>query len=134
MPNSSRVIRSDRFILTTSGIAFIVLAIVLSSPLAQANIPGMNTFARVSTSHKTYAPAYVTANTGDVEFDYAANRRLQKQLALDASKKQLNAGKNPKLQAAAKRNISLHNKEIAKLDRWLIANIGSKKKIQTGSK
>lgn len=60
--------------------------------------------------------------TGDTDYDFAANMRMHHQMAVDMSQAQLKNGKNPQMLRMAKHIIAAQKKEIAVLDKWLIAH------------
>jgi len=60
--------------------------------------------------------------TGDTDYDFAANMRMHHQMAVDMSQAELKNGKNPQMLRMAKHIIAAQKKEIAVLDKWLIAH------------
>ncbi|MFN3791492.1 MULTISPECIES: DUF305 domain-containing protein [Massilia] len=57
--------------------------------------------------------------TGDHDHDFAMMMRSHHQAGIDMAKAQLKNGKDPQMQAMAKKVISDQTKEIKKLDQWL---------------
>lgn len=119
MPSQTKATRSHRFILSATGIAFIVLVMAISSPGASANISGSNHSRAIPAKQASHTSAHALFLTGDVDFDYAANMRMHHQLAIEMSQAQIRNGKNPKLRSLANKIIAEHRKEIAILDQWM---------------
>jgi uncharacterized protein (DUF305 family) len=126
MPSPTEATRSHRFILSSTGIAFIALATAIASPGSNANIAIANRPQTMAVKQTYQTSKHAMFLTGDADFDYAANMRLHLQLALEMAQAQIKSGKNPALRKMAERVISAHNREIAQLDRWMVANIKSK--------
>ena len=57
--------------------------------------------------------------TGDQDYDFAMMMRSHHQAGIDMAKAQLKNGKDPQMQAMAKKVISDQTKEIKKLDQWM---------------
>ncbi|SFC77676.1 DUF305 domain-containing protein [Massilia yuzhufengensis] len=57
--------------------------------------------------------------TGDHDHDFAMMMRSHHQAGIDMAKAQLKNGKDPQMQAMAKKVISDQTKEIKKLDQWM---------------
>lgn len=57
--------------------------------------------------------------SGNHDHDFAAMMRSHHQAGIDMAKAQLKHGKDPQMQAMAKKIISDQTKEIKKLDQWL---------------
>ncbi len=57
--------------------------------------------------------------TGDHDHDFAMMMRSHHQAGIDMAKAQLKNGKDPQMQAMAKKIISDQTKEIKKLDQWM---------------
>ena len=57
--------------------------------------------------------------TGDHDHDFAMMMRSHHQAGIDMAKDQLKNGKDPQMQAMAKKVISDQTKEIKKLDQWM---------------
>jgi hypothetical protein len=119
MPSQTKATRSHRFILSATGIAFIVLVMAIASPGASANISGSNRPRDIPLKQTSHTTAHALFLTGDVDFDYAANMRMHHQLAIEMSQAQIRNGKNPKLRNLANKIIAEHRKEIAVLDQWM---------------
>lgn len=65
--------------------------------------------------------------TGDHDHDFAMMMRSHHQAGIDMAKAQLKNGKDPQMQAMAKKVISDQTKEIKKLDQWLEKHKASSK-------
>lgn len=65
--------------------------------------------------------------TGDHDHDFARMMRSHHQAGIDMAKAQLKNGKDPQMQAMAKKVISDQTKEIKKLDQWLAKHNASSK-------
>lgn len=57
--------------------------------------------------------------TGDPDHDFAMMMRSHHQAGVDMAKAQLKNGKDPQMQAMAKKIIADQTKEIRKLDQWM---------------
>lgn len=122
MPSQTKATRSHRFILSTTGLAFIALAIAIASPGTEANISGSIRSEAIPVRQTGHTAAHALFLTGDVDFDYAANMRMHHQLAIEMSQAQIRNGKNPKLRNLANKIIAQHRKEIAILDQWMASS------------
>lgn len=65
--------------------------------------------------------------TGNHDHDFAMMMRSHHQAGIDMAKAQLKNGKDPQMQAMAKKIISDQTKEIKKLDQWLEKHKASSK-------
>ena len=65
--------------------------------------------------------------TGDHDHDFAMMMRSHHQAGIDMAKAELKNGKDPQMQAMAKKIISDQTKEIKKLDQWLAKHKASSK-------
>lgn len=126
MPYQTKATRSHRLILSASGIAIISLVLLISSPLASANIAGANPPQMQAAKQINQTNKHTMFATGNVDFDYAVNLRMHHQLAVELSQEQLRNGKNPKLRSMAIQLIAAHKKEISVLDRWIASQTTSK--------
>lgn len=135
MTIESKVVRSDRFTLSVTGFALIVLIIALgTSAQANANIRGMNDGKGVAVKQTQQTNMHAMFLTGDVDFDYAANMRIHQKLALDMSQSQLKNGKSARLRSMAARMAAQQKNEIATLDRWMATQTQIKSKVLMSSK
>ena len=134
MPYQTKATRSHRFILTASGVAIITLVLLISSPLASANIAGANRPQTMAAKQINQTNKHAMFSTGDVDFDYAVNLRMHHQLAVELSQEQLRNGKNPKLRSMAIQLIAAHKKEIVLLDRWIASQTTAKTRTLLSSR
>ena len=135
MPSESKVVRADRFTLSITGLALIVLVIAIgTSAQANANIRGMNSSQTAPVKQSQHTNQHAMFMTGDVDFDYAANMRIHQKLALDMSQAQLKNGKSARLRSMAARMIAQHKNEIVSLDRWIATQTEIKSKRALASK
>lgn len=65
--------------------------------------------------------------TGDHDHDFAMMMRSHHQAGIDMAKAQIKNGKDPQMQAMAKKILSDQTKEIKKLDQWLAKHKASAK-------
>ena len=65
--------------------------------------------------------------TGDPDHDFAMMMRSHHQAGVDMAKAQLRNGKDPQMQAMAKKIIADQTKEIKKLDQWMAKHHPSQK-------
>ncbi len=129
MTIESKVVRSDRFTLSITGLALIVLVIAIgTSAQANANILDMNNDKTTVVKQTRHTNSHAMFITGDVDFDYAANMRIHQKLALDMSQAQLKNGKSARLRSMAARMVAQQKNEIAILDRWMATQTQIKSK------
>lgn len=134
MPYQTKATRSNRFILSASGIAIIAVVMLIATPRSRANIAGMNSVQTLSTQQISHTNMHAMFLTGDVDFDYAANMRIHQKLAVEMSQAQLRNGKNPKMRSMAAKIIAAQNKDVVLLDRWLVAQSKVKPKSLLSAK
>jgi len=126
--------RSHRFILSTTGLIFIALALAITANGSNANISGITRAQTVPAKYTSHTNTHTLFPTGDVDFDYAANMRMHHQIAVEMSQAQVRNGKNKVLRIMAMRIVAKHNDEIAKLDRWMAAHTDGKARTLASSK
>ena len=135
MTIESKVVRADRFTLSITGLALIVLVIAIgTSAQANANILGMNNNNSMVVKQTRHTNKHAMFITGDVDFDYAANMRMHQKLALEMSQAQLKNGKSARLRSMAIRMIAQQKNEIATLDRWMATQTQIKSKTVAAAK
>jgi len=126
MPTKAKSTHSNRFILSTSGLALLALVLAITAQGSNANIAGINRVQAAPAKYTSHTNVHILFPTGDVDFDYAANMRMHHQIAVEMSRAQLKNGKNKMLRDMATSIIAEHNSEIAKLDRWIAAHANSR--------
>ncbi len=134
MSPDTKANHSNRFILSTTGLAFIALVLAITAQGSNANIAGINRAQPVTAKYISHANTHTLFPTGDVDFDYAANMRMHHQIAVEMSRAQIRNGKNKALRNMAMRIIAEHNVEIAKLDRWMAAHTDGKSRALLSSR
>jgi len=134
MSSDAKTSHSNRFILSSTGLAFLVLVLAIAAQGSNANVSGMNHAQPVPAKYVSHTNSHTLFPTGDVDFDYAANMRMHHQLAVEMSQAQIRNGKNKVLRDMAKRIVAEHNHEIAKLDRWMSAHTDSKARTLLSSR
>lgn len=88
------------------------------------DMPGHDMMQSMEAMHQKMSSMQMT---GDHDHDFAMMMRSHHQAGLDMAKAQLKNGKDPQMQAMAKKIISDQTKEIKKLDQWLAKHPASAK-------
>lgn len=135
MFHQTKLINSNRFILSVGTVALLTVAMVTSTPFANADASDNKPAAQPVDHSKMAGMSGMKdkdmggmkhmegmSMTGDVDYDYAVNMRMHHQMAVDMSQAQLKNGKSPKLRSMATNIIAAQKKEITVLDQWIKAN------------
>jgi hypothetical protein len=134
MASNTKAHHSNRFILSSSGLAFIALVLAIATQGSNADISGPNRAEPTPVKYTRHASAHTLFPTGDVDFDYAADMRMHHQIAVGMSQAQIRNGKHKALHIMAMRIIAEHRDEIAKLDRWMAVHTDGKARTLASSR
>jgi len=126
MSSDNKTTHSNRFILSTSGLALIAMILAITAQASRANIPDLSRSLALPANYASSSNRPSSFPTGDIDFDYAANMRMHHQVAVEMSQAQIRNGSNKLLRNMALHIIAEHNNEIAKLDRWMAAHTKAK--------
>ena len=86
---------------------------------AGAQQPGMAGQDMMKTMQDMHRQMAAMQATGDPDHNFAMMMRHHQQAGVDMARTQLKNGKDPQMQAMAKKIIADQTKDIQKLDRWL---------------
>lgn len=134
MPKNAKSSHSNRFILSASGLALLALVLAISAEGSYANIAGSTRAQPVPGKCISHTKTHTLFPTGDIDFDYAANMRMHRQIAVEMSEAQIRHGKDKRLRSMAMRSVTQYKNEIAELDRWMTAQTDTKSRALLSSK